>query len=49
MIIVALQITVTPAHGTAATKQSRQEGSLTRTSSGWKLSSLGQVPVGAAG
>jgi Mce-associated membrane protein len=47
-IIVALQITVTPAHGTAATKQSRQEGVLTRTPSGWKLSSLEQVPVGAA-
>ena len=47
-IIVALQITVTPAHGTAATKQSRQEGVLTRTSSGWKLSSLEQAPVGAA-
>jgi Mce-associated membrane protein len=47
-IIVALQITVTPAHGAAATKQSRQEGVLTRTASGWKLSSLEQVPVGAA-
>jgi Mce-associated membrane protein len=48
-IIVAMQITVTPAHGTAATKQSRQEGVLTRTPSGWKLSSLEQAPVGAAG
>jgi Mce-associated membrane protein len=48
-IIVALQITVTPEHGSAATKQSRQEGALTRTPSGWKLSSLEQVPVGAAG
>jgi Mce-associated membrane protein len=47
-IIVAMQITVTPAHGAAATKQSRQEGVLTRTPSGWKLSSLEQVPVGAA-
>jgi len=47
-IIVALQITVTPAHGAAATKQSRQEGVLTLTPSGWKLSSLEQVPVGAA-
>jgi Mce-associated membrane protein len=47
-IIVAMQITVTPAHGAAATKQSRQEGVLTRTASGWKLSSLEQVPVGAA-
>ena len=47
-IIVALQITVTPAHGAAVTKQSREEGVLTRTPSGWKLSSLAQVPVGAA-
>lgn len=47
-IIVALQITVTPEHGAAATKQSRQEGVLTMTPSGWKLSSLEQVPVGAA-
>jgi Mce-associated membrane protein len=47
-IIVAMQITVTPAHGAAATKQSRQEGILTRTPSGWKLSSLDQVPVSAA-
>ncbi len=47
-VIVALQITVTPATGPAATKQSRLAGQLTRTPSGWKLSSLGQVPVGAA-
>lgn len=47
-VIVAMQITVTPAHGAAATKQSRQKGVLTRTPSGWKLSSLEQVPVGAA-
>lgn len=47
-IIVAMQITVTPAHGAAATKESRQEGVLTRTPSGWKLSSLAQAPVGAA-
>jgi Mce-associated membrane protein len=47
-IIVALQITVTPAHGAAVTKQSREDGVLTRTPSGWKLSSLEQVPVGAA-
>jgi Mce-associated membrane protein len=47
-VIVALQITVTPAKGSAATKQSRLAGQLTRTASGWKLSSLGQVPVGAA-
>jgi Mce-associated membrane protein len=44
-LIVAIEITVAPAKGTAAVKQSRLEGVLTRTSSGWKLSSLSQVPV----
>jgi Mce-associated membrane protein len=44
-LIVAIEITVTPAKGTAAVKQSRLEGVLTRTSSGWKLSALSQVPV----
>ena len=48
-IIVAVQITVTPANGSPVTKQSRLAGTLTKTSSGWKLSQLGQVPVGAAG
>src|SRR5579863_1941733 len=47
-IMVAVQITVTPASGTPATKQSRLLGTMTRTPSGWKLSALGQVPVGAA-
>ena len=47
-IIVAVQITVTPASGSPVTKQSRLLGTLTRTRSGWKLSALGQVPVGAA-
>ena len=47
-IIVAVQITVTPAGGSPVTKQSRLLGTLTRTRSGWKLSALGQVPVGAA-
>ena len=47
-IIVAVQITVTPASGSPVTKQSRLAGTLTKTSSGWKLSQLGQVPVGAA-
>ena len=46
-IIVAIQITVTPASGAANTKQSRLEGQLTKTSSGWKLSALSQVPVQA--
>jgi hypothetical protein len=38
-----MQITVTP-----NTKQNRLEGQLTRTSSGWKLSALSQVPIEAA-
>jgi Mce-associated membrane protein len=45
-IIVALQVTVTAAKGSPATKRERVEGTLTKTSSGWKLSSLGLVPVG---
>jgi Mce-associated membrane protein len=47
-IIAAVQITVTPASGAPVTKQSRLDGTLARTASGWKLSALGQVPVGAA-
>lgn len=46
-IIVALQITVKPSAGSPSTKQSRLEGTLQRTASGWKLSTLGQVPTGA--
>jgi Mce-associated membrane protein len=46
-IIVAIQITVTPASGAPNTKQSRLEGQLTETLSGWKLSALSQVPVQA--
>jgi Mce-associated membrane protein len=47
-LIVAVQITVTPVTGSPVTKQSRLAGRLTRTSGVWKLSALGQVPVGAA-
>jgi Mce-associated membrane protein len=47
-LIVAVQITVTPASGSPVTKQSRLAGRMTRTKAGWKLSGLGQVPVGAA-
>jgi Mce-associated membrane protein len=47
-IIVAVQITVTPAKGAPTIKQSRLAGQLTRTAAGWKLSALGEVPVGAA-
>lgn len=46
-IIVAVQITVTPASGAPSTKQSRLDGRLTMTPSGWKLSALSQVPVQA--
>lgn len=46
-IIAAVQITVTPAKGSAATKRNRLEGTLSKTSSGWKLSSLSVVPVGS--
>ncbi|MBC6468578.1 hypothetical protein HKK74_24220 [Actinomadura alba] len=45
-VIVAVQITVTPPTGTPTTKQSRLLGQLTRTSSGWKLTALGQAPIG---
>lgn len=48
-ILAAVQIVVTPSHGSPVTKQSRLVGQLTRTPSGWKLSALSQVPVGAAG
>lgn len=48
-VIVALQITVTPQDGQATTKPSRMRAQLTRTSSGWKLSALGQAPVGTTG
>jgi Mce-associated membrane protein len=44
--IVAVQITVTPPTGAPTTKQSRMRAQLTRTPSGWKLSALGQAPVG---
>jgi Mce-associated membrane protein len=47
-IMVAVQITVTPPHGTPTVKQNRLLGTLTRTSAGWKLSALGQAPVGSA-
>ena len=47
-IIVALQLTVTPVHGSATSKQSRLAGQLSLTPAGWKLSSLSQVPVAAA-
>lgn len=48
-MIVAVQITVTPASGAPATKQSRMQAQLAKTPSGWKLSALGQAPVGTSG
>ncbi|WP_222721196.1 hypothetical protein [Actinomadura sp. HBU206391] len=47
-IIIAVQITVTPPTGAPTTKQSRLLGQLTRTSTGWKLTALGQAPIGGA-
>ncbi|MFB9838932.1 hypothetical protein [Actinoallomurus acaciae] len=44
--IVAVQITVTPPTGSPVTKQSRMRAQLSRTRSGWKLSALGQAPLG---
>jgi Mce-associated membrane protein len=48
-IMAAVQVTVVPPAGTPAVKLERLIGKLVRTPAGWKLSSLGQVPVGAAG
>ncbi|WP_444852215.1 hypothetical protein [Streptomyces sp. NPDC000229] len=45
-VMVALRITVTPPEGRPAAKESRMLGELTRTPDGWKLSALGQAPVG---
>lgn len=45
-VMVALRITVTAPKGKPAEKESRLLGELTRTSGGWKLSGLGQAPVG---
>jgi Mce-associated membrane protein len=47
-VIVAVELTVTPAAGRPTTKRERLAGQLTRTGSTWKLSSIGQVPVLAA-
>lgn len=47
-LMVALRVTVTAPAGDPAVKESRMLGRLTRTSQGWKLSALGQAPVGNA-
>ncbi|WP_225845103.1 nuclear transport factor 2 family protein [Streptomyces sp. HPF1205] len=45
-VMVALRITVTAPGGKPAVKESRLLGELTRTPAGWKLSALGQAPLG---
>lgn len=45
-VLVAVRITVTAPKGEPARKESRMLGQLTRTDDGWKLSALGQAPVG---
>ncbi len=47
-IIAAVQLTVIPSQGAAVSKQTRLQGQLTRTATGWKLTALGQAPVGSA-
>lgn len=47
-VMVALRVTVTAPEGKPVAKESRMLGQLTRTSDGWKLSALGQAPVGNA-
>ncbi|MEV6104152.1 hypothetical protein AB0M28_05460 [Streptomyces sp. NPDC051940] len=47
-IVVAVRITVDTADGKPQAKESRMLGELTRTADGWKLSALGQAPVGDA-
>jgi Mce-associated membrane protein len=47
-VIAAVEITVTPAGGDPVVKRNRFEAGLDRTDSGWKLSSLRAVAVGAA-
>lgn len=43
--IAAVEIIVTPVNGPPTPKRERLAGELTRTDAGWKLSSIGQVPV----
>lgn len=45
-VMVALQITVQAPKSKPSVKESRLLGELTRTSAGWKLSELGQAPMG---
>lgn len=45
-VMIALRITVHAPKGAPSVKDSRLVGELTRTASGWKLSALGQAPMG---
>jgi Mce-associated membrane protein len=45
-VMVALRITVQAPKSEPAVKESRMLGELTRTADGWKLSALGQAPMG---
>jgi Mce-associated membrane protein len=45
-VMVALQITVKAPKSKPSVKESRLLGELTRTAAGWKLSDLGQAPMG---
>ncbi|WP_373298580.1 hypothetical protein [Streptomyces melanogenes] len=47
-VMVAIRITVVAADRKSNTKDSRMLGELSRTPAGWKLSRLGQAPVGDA-
>lgn len=47
-VIAAVEITVTPEGGPPVVKRNRFEAGLSRTDSGWKLSSLRAVAVGAS-
>ena len=45
-MLVALRVTVKADDGAKTDKDSRMLGELTRTDGRWKLSALGQAPVG---
>ncbi|WUN35988.1 hypothetical protein OG823_28860 [Kitasatospora sp. NBC_00315] len=47
-VMIALRITVEVPNTAPATKDSRMLGELTRTAGGWKLSALGQAPMGVS-
>ncbi|KOV32134.1 nuclear transport factor 2 family protein [Streptomyces sp. XY152] len=47
-VLIALRVTVRASDGAKTDKDSRMLGELTRTGGRWKLSALGQAPVGGA-